>query len=33
MMKEVKKFGNSSHIILPVSWEGKYVKVEIVEEK
>ena len=32
MIKEVKQFGNSSHIILPVSWAGKYVKVELVED-
>jgi putative transposon-encoded protein len=30
--KVVKRFGNTSHILLPKGWQGKKVKVLLLEE-
>ncbi len=29
--KEVKKFGNTSHVLLPKGWKGKKVKILLLE--
>jgi len=31
LIKEVKVCGNSCHVYVPRDWEGKYVRLEIVE--